>query len=194
MNEAIEKFKKEATTVTERSIPIDDLGGYNSPAIVICPHPAFKPSIVELNGFKYPTRDLFNMRTPFSEKYKYLFNKTTVRSLFDNFSYADDLTFKGYGTTLNEGKNEVNALGMVMNFELKKVRTAYSGVCHVIKPRNVDNWNEEYGFLTVQYKKYLSISDVPKSFLIYFVERDEWQGKKICTYGNRNVLPILLSS
>ena len=67
MKEAIEQFKKEATTVTERSIPIEDLGGFKSPAIVVCPNPAFKPSISDLHGFAYPTRDLFNMKTPFSE-------------------------------------------------------------------------------------------------------------------------------
>ena len=97
MEEAIGKFYKEAITVTERSIPIKDRGGYNSPAILICPNPAFKPSISDLHGFRYPTRDLFNMRTPFSEKYKGLFTKTTVRSLFEAFSYTDnDLEFKDF--------------------------------------------------------------------------------------------------
>ena len=106
MAEAIDKFQKKATTVTERS---KDLGGYKSPAIAICPNPAFKPSIFNIHGFKYPTRDLFNMRTPFSEKYKYLFTKTTVQSLFDAFSYDDEVEFKSFGTTLNEGDNQVIA-------------------------------------------------------------------------------------
>ena len=106
MKEAIEQFKKKATTVTERSIPIEDLGGYKSPAIVVCPNPAFKPSISDLHGFTYPTRDLFNMRTTqFSEKYKYIFNKTTIQSQFDAFSYADDLVFKAFGTAFHEGDN-----------------------------------------------------------------------------------------
>ena len=194
MKEAIEKFQKGATTVTERS---KNLGGYKSPAIVICPNPAFKPSISDLHGFKYPTRDLFNMRTPFSEKYKDLFTKTPVPSLFDTFSYTDeDLEFKAFGTTLNEGDNLVKfeEWDWIMNFELKKVRTTHYGACHVIQPRNIKNWNEEGGTITVQYKKTLAISDAPKSFLIYFVERDEWQGKNICTYGKHNLLPKLLSS
>ena len=122
MKAAIEQFKKEATTVTERSIPIEDLGGYKSPAIVICPNPAFKPSTSDLHGFKYPTRDLFNMRTPFSEKYKYLFNKTTVRSQFDAFSYADDLVFKAFGTAFHEGDNLVGFGPLKINVEFKKVR------------------------------------------------------------------------
>ena len=175
MAEAIDKFQKKATTVTERS---KDLGGYNSPAIAICPNPAFKPSISNIHGFKYPTRDLFNMRTPFSEKYKYIFTKTTVQSLFDAFSYGDELEFKSFGTTLNEGDNQVIAYGdEYMNFELKKVRTTHYGVCHLIQPRNIENWNEQVGTITIQHKKSLSVSDAPKSFSIYFIEKDEWQGK-----------------
>ena len=173
MAEAIDKFQKKATTVTERS---KDLGGYKSPAIVFCPNPAFKPSISEIYGFKYPTRDLFNMRTPFSEKNKYIFNKTTVRSQFDAFSYAGDLVFKAFGTPFNEGDNLVDFGPLKINVEFKKVRTAYEGVCYVIQQRNVENWNEEGGLATVQYKKTLSVSDRPKGFKIFFVERDEWQG------------------
>ena len=174
MEEAIGKFQKESITVTERSIPMDRF--HNCPAILICPNPAFKPSVSDLHGFRYPTRDLFNMRTPFSEKFKDLYNHTTVRSLFEAFSYTnDDLEFKAFGRTLNEGDNLVKfeIRNWTMNFELKKVITAYYGVCHVIQQRNV----EDYGSITIQYKKTLSVSDAPKSFLIYFVERDEWQGK-----------------
>ena len=176
MKAAIVQFKKEATTVTERSIPIEDLGGYKSPAIVICPNPAFKPSISDLHGFTYPTRDLFNMKTPFSEKYKYIFNKTTVRSQFDAFSYADDLVFKAFGTVFHEGDNLVEFGPLKINVEFKKVRTAYEGVCYVIQQRNVENWKEDGALATVQYKKTLSLSDRPKGFKIFFVERDEWQG------------------
>ena len=179
MEEAIGKFQRKATTVTERSLSIEDLGGYKCPAIVICPNPAFKPSISDLHGFKYPTRDLFNMRTAFSEKYKDLFTKTSVRSLFDAFSYAEDLEFKSFGTILNEGDNLFEFGNVKINVELKKVRTTHYGACHVIQKRNVENWDEHFGFLTVQYKKSLSISDAPKSFRIYFVERDEWQGNNI---------------
>ena len=187
MEEAIGKFQKESITVTERSIPMDRV--HNSPAILICPNPAFKPSVYDLHGFRYPARDLFNMRTPFSEKFKDLYNHTTVRSLFEAFSYTnDDLEFKAFGRTLNEGDNLVKfkIRNWTMNFELKKVITAYYGVCHVIQ----QNSTREYGSITVQYKKTLSVSDAPKSFLIHFVERDEWQGKNIYP----NFLPKLLSS
>ena len=143
MEEAIAKFQKRATTVTERSIPIEKLGGYKSPAIVICPNPAFKPSISDLHGFKYPTRDLFNMRTPFSEKHKYLFNNATVRSQFDAFGYADDLVFKAFGTAFHEGDNLVEFGPLKVNVEFKKVRTAYEGVCYVII--SVRLWNFKDG-------------------------------------------------
>ena len=60
---------------------------FEAPAITICPYPAFKPSISE--EFKYPARDLFLMPTP----HKHLFNNKTVRSLFEEFSYANDIEF-----------------------------------------------------------------------------------------------------
>ena len=60
---------------------------FEAPAITICPYPAFKPSISE--EFKYPARDLFLMPTP----KKHLFNNKTVRSLFEEFSYANDIEF-----------------------------------------------------------------------------------------------------
>ena len=183
MEEAITKFQKKATTVTEKSKKV----GYQSPAVVICPNPTFKPSISDLHGFKYPTRDLFNMRSPFSEKYKHLFTKTTVRSLLDAFSYADDLEFKTWGKTLNEGDNLMKFGDVIINYVLKRIRTTYDGVCHVIQPRNIENWNEQFGAITVQYKNTLSVFDAPKSFFIYFVERDEWQGK-ICFLNQPFVL------
>ena len=142
MKEAIAKFQRKATTVTERSIHIDDLGGYKCPDIVICPNPSFKPSISDLHGFKYPTRDLFNIMTPFSETYKYLFNKTPVRYLFEAFSYADDFNFKTLGITLNEGDNLLEFDDAKLSIALKKVRTTHMGVCHVMQSRNVQNWNE----------------------------------------------------
>ena len=173
MAEAITKFQKKATTITEKSKKV----GYQSPAVVICPNPTFKPSISNRHGFKYPTRDLFNIRSPFSEKYKYLLAKTTVRSLFDTFSYADDLEFKTTGKTLNEGDNLMKFGDVIINYVLKRIRTTYDGVCHVIQPRNIENWNEQLGAITVQYKKTLSVLDAPKSVFIFFVEREEWQGK-----------------
>ena len=55
MTEAIDKFQKQATTVTERS---EDLG-YKSPAVVICSYPMFKPSISNIHGFKYLIKYLY---------------------------------------------------------------------------------------------------------------------------------------
>ena len=75
--------QKKATTVTTKAKEF----AFEAPAITICPYPAFKPSISE--EFKYPARDLFLMPTP----NKHLFNNKTVRSLFEEFSYANDIEF-----------------------------------------------------------------------------------------------------
>ena len=79
-------LRKKATTVTTKPKEF----GFEAPAITICPYPAFKPSISE--EFKHPARDLFLMPTP----NKHLFNNKTVRSLFEEFSYANDIEFLAF--------------------------------------------------------------------------------------------------
>ena len=118
------------------------------------------------------------MQTPFSEKYKHLFADKTVRTLFEDFSYDDDLEFRCLGKILKLGDNEFNftEFETFINVELIKIRTTYDGVCHVLQPRNIMNWDERGGVLSIQYKKTLPTSDVPKSFFLYFVPRNEWQG------------------
>ena len=172
MLEAIEKSVQGATWVDDKSVD----QGFESPAVVMCPSPPFKPSISESYGFKYPTRDLFNMQTPFSEKYKHLFADKTVRTLFEDFSFDNDLEFRILGKVLKLGDNEFEVGKMKANVELIRIRTTYDGVCHVLQPRNILNWGERDGVLTIQYKKTLPASDVPQSFFLYFVPRNEWQG------------------
>ena len=181
MMEAIEKSAKEATTISERSVDL----GFEYPDVVICSYPTFKPSVSELYNFKYPTRDLFNMKTAFSEEYKYIYGNKTVRSVFETFSYADDLEFWALGNPLKEGSNEIKIADTIVDVGLKTIRTTYNGVCHVIQARGVKNSDdpgiaalyERIGTISIKYKKTLDVSDIPKSFILYFVARDEWQGK-----------------
>ena len=172
MKEAIEKSVEGETWVNEKSFNL----GFENPAFVICSSPSFKPSISEQYGFEYPTRDLFNMRTPFSEKYKYLFANKTVRNLFEDFTYANDLEFRGFGNLLKEGDNEFKIYDMIVNLELKKIITPFDGICHVIQARNIQNWNEREGLFTVAFKRSLDVADIPKRFTIYLTKRDNWQG------------------
>ena len=181
MMEAIVKSERGATTITERSVDL----GFEYPDVVICSYPVFKPSVSELYGFKYPTRDLFNMKTSFTEKYKHIFDNKTIRSVFQSFSYADDLEFWALGNPLKEGSNEIRIADTIVNVGLKTIRTTYNGVCHVIQARGVKNSDdpglaaqyERFGTISIKYKKTLDVSDIPKSFILYFVARDEWQGK-----------------
>ena len=181
MMEAIEKSSRAATTISERSVDL----GYEYPDVVICSYPDFKPSVSEVYGVKYPTRDLFNMKTSFTEKYKHVFDNKTIRSVFQSFSYADDLEFWALGYPLKEGSNEIKIADTIVDVGLKTIRTTYNGVCHVIQARGEKNSDdpglaaqyERFGTISIKYKKTLDISDIPKSFILYFVARDEWQGK-----------------
>ena len=146
MMEAIEKSAKEATTISERSVDL----GFEYPDVVICSYPTFKPSVSELYDFKYPTRDLFNMKTLFSEEYKYIYGNKTVRSVFETFSYADDLEFWALGNPLKEGSNEIKIADTIVDVGLKTIRTTYNGVCHVIQARGLANWVERVGTISIK--------------------------------------------
>ena len=173
MKEAMEKSVQGETRIKERSVNL----GFENPAVVICSSPPFKPSISDQYGFEYPTRDLFNMRTPFSQKFKYLFADKTVRKLFEEFSYANDLEFRALGMLLKVGDNEYKPIdSVVINLELKKVITPYDGVCHVLQASSVQNWQEREGLITIAYKKSLDKADIPKSFTLYLTKRDDWKG------------------
>ena len=177
MKEAMEKSAQGETRVNEKSVNL----GFESPAAVICSSPSFKPSISEQYGFEYPTRDLFTMRTPFSDKNKHLFSDKTVRKLFEDFSSGNDLEFRVLGKLLKEGHNEylLPSKDWIINLEWKKVITPNDGVCHVIQPRRVKNWPEREGAITIAYKKSLDVVDIPKSFILYLTKRDNWQGDNL---------------
>ena len=169
MKDAIEKSKKGATTVTARQVKQE----YESPDIILCPNPAFKPSISTKYEFQYPTRDLFNMHTNFTEQYKSIFENKTVWEVFEEFSYANDLEFKSFQVQLKEGANPYE----YGNTEWLKIRTTYDGVCHIIQERN--NKSEQSSAFTIHYKEKLEVVDHPKSFFIYFTPKDQWQGECI---------------
>ena len=89
------------------------------------------------------------MQTLFSEKYKHLFADKTVRTLFEDFSFDNDLEFRILGKLLKLGDNEFKFGKIELNVELIKIRTTYDGVCHVLQPRNIVNWNEREGVLSI---------------------------------------------
>ena len=175
MKEALEKSAKGEKRVKEKSVNL----GFESPAVVICSSPPFKASISEQYDFEYPTRDLFNMRSPFSDKNKHLFADKTVRKLFEDFSYGNDLEFRVFGMLLKEGDNKFGK--DFLNIEMKKIITPYDGVCHVLQARSLEsqNWSERNGLVTIAYKKSMNKADIPKSFTLYLTERDQWQGDNL---------------
>ena len=86
IKDAIEESQTQAKTLTKRSMTLK----FEPPAIIICPKPAFKPSISRLFNLSTPVRSIFLDigDTLFKSE-----NITDVQELHEEFSYANDLTF-----------------------------------------------------------------------------------------------------
>ena len=84
IKDAIEESQLQAKTLTKRSMTLK----FEPPAIIICPKPAFKPSISRLFNLSSPVRSIF-LGDPW-DKFK---NITDVQELHEEFSDANDLTF-----------------------------------------------------------------------------------------------------
>ena len=146
MNEAIEESKIGARALTKRfeSIP------YESPTMIVCPEPGFKPSISKKYNLNITARDLFLpwMGDKVSNVIKEKFNNKRVKKLYEEFTYGnDDLLFLYEGTFLKAGKNKVNIGNKLVDIELKNLPTYYNGACYLIKSKNINNWNEKYAAL-----------------------------------------------
>ena len=86
IKDAIEESQMEAKSITKRSMDLE----FEPPAITICPKPAFKPSISRLFNLSTPVRSLFLGTGDPLYKPK---NITDVQELYEDYSYANDLTF-----------------------------------------------------------------------------------------------------
>ena len=143
MNEAIEESKIGARALTKRSESIP----YESPTIIVCPEPGFKPSISKKYNLNITTRDLFLpwMGDSVIQVIKEKFHSQTVKNLYEEFTYGnDDLLFLYENTYLKRGKNKVKIGNKIMDVELKILPTYYNGACFLIESKNVNNWNEKY--------------------------------------------------
>ena len=101
MHDAIEKSKKEATTVTKRSANCP----FEAPSITICITPPFKPSISGKYNLSQSIRQYFSPWAIHFDQGSDFGNKT-VQKLFEEFSYSNDLTFSDLNGDLNLGKNK----------------------------------------------------------------------------------------
>ena len=141
MNEAIEKSKIGATTMIKRSENLP----YETPTIIVCPKPHFKPSMYGKYNLSNSPGDFFtpwmgHLLMPFIEA---TFQNRTFEDLFEESSYSkNDLMFLYDGTYLKLGKNQLkNRGGRTMDVELKNLPTLYSGQCYVIELLNANQWN-----------------------------------------------------
>ena len=174
MKEAIEDFDKRATTVTTRSINHP----YEAPAMTICSNPPFKPSISKLYNLTIPIRDLFYLPTNTTKRlYDQIFINESMKSLYEKFSYSEDLQFVFWMDKLTLGINQVKYLkNVTIEVELKKVPTIGLGLCHLIQFKSFGDWNQKEALIAIEYKENLKKSDIPKSFTVYFTPRNEWHG------------------
>ena len=167
--ELFEEFRTKAITTVVRNEEVEDLV---SPTILICSNTAFKPSIAK--EFDYPLRYLF-WTLQDSRNTKNLFKSKSVPDVFNNFSYAHDLTFSiASKFFLKPGKNYIdfgkNDTGV---FELKIIPTVFQGTCHII---DVLEWDWDYWTFDVSYNENLDTVDIPKSFSLYITSKKGWQG------------------
>ena len=174
MQKAIKDSQQKATTVTKRSEHL----AFDSPVIIICPQPNFKPSISSKFSLSIPDRDLFITESDFWEflDVNFIYNQT-VKELYEQFTYNNDFTYLYKGTDLYLGKNEFKDVdGSAYNIDLKKVHTWRSGVCDLIQIDDVENWEINYIELFIGYSKTLDQQDIPKEFTIYLMPNDQWSG------------------
>ena len=75
--------------------------------------------------------------------------------------------------SLKSGKNEFQRDGKIAVVQLKIVPTIFHGICHVLDLLRCDTCL--YPFYDIIYNKKLDSIDIPKSFNIYFTERNSWQ-------------------
>ena len=164
MEEAIKKSKKGATTITSRI----EQNGFENPAILICPHPGFKPLLSQ--KLKYATKDLFRYETSDN----HFFDNKTVPQVFEEYTYGDSIKISvPWNSTfipLKEGETKFELGNVTHTFAfLKKVPTAEIGICHVIFMENLEG-------LLLEYKDPIISNDVPDSFSVYVLPKNEWQG------------------
>ena len=106
---------------------------FEAPAITICPYPAFKPSISE--EFKYPARDLFLMPTP----HKYIFQNKTVRTMFEAYSYANDIEFLVF-----DGKNSITIKEGNMSLPVHEGGTELEGISRDVTSQTEPIWSHPF--------------------------------------------------
>ena len=90
MQEAIKDSEQKATTVTQRSEP----HASETPVIIICPQPNFKPSISSKFNMSFPDRDLFVSVADFTEFLDMNnIDNQTVQELYEQFTYSNDFIY-----------------------------------------------------------------------------------------------------
>ena len=100
-------------------------------------------------------------------------NKSVLDSFY-NLSYAHDLEFSIFNLgSLKPGKNEFHVKEWVVLVELKVIPTIFHGNCHVFDLLECTKCS--YSFYDIIYNQNLDLMDVPRSFNIYFTERNRWQ-------------------
>ena len=117
---------------------------YETPTIIVCPEPRFKPSRSWKYNLNDPARDFFTPWNPSVIPFiKDTFQNRTVEDLYEELSYSkNDLMFLYGSTLLKLGINEVDIWGSKIVIELKNLPTFYNGQCYLIELINANQWYE----------------------------------------------------
>ena len=123
MEDAIQKSKDRATTVTRQSQQEE----YEVPTITICADPIVKKSVTKKYPLHQPPRFVFN-----DVGGQIFFENRTVQEVWDEFTYSKDFNIIYDGVDLHLGTNKIN--DTLVDVEFKIVPTLGLGACYVMIP------------------------------------------------------------
>ena len=123
MQDAIQKSKERATTVTKQSQQKE----YEVPTITICADPIVKFSVVKKYPLHQPPRFVFN-----NIRGQIFFESRKVQEVWEEFTYLKDFNIIYDGVDLHLGTNEIN--NTLIDVEFKIVPTLSLGACYVLIP------------------------------------------------------------
>ena len=174
MTDAIKESERGAMTVTKRSEPRE----YEPPSVMFCPFPGFKPSIVKKYNLSIPPQDIFMIKHWLNKESleKKLFYTRNVQELYEEFQYGDSFTFNFMGIDLKFGDNEIVFMDARIQIELKRISTILNGDCYLIEFKKCVNWKRKMASFYVRYSQNMDVQDVPRGFVIYFTQKDNWHG------------------
>ena len=154
-------YAKGSTTLSSRTEKVEFL---EAPYITLCFQPPFKPSMLQKHV-------LPNEIGSFKQLYKAL--KGMDMETYENISYVYEKDFRIKLELIKERDQDINEKKPI-DFEIQKVVTYRSGLCHLIK--YTENVSVNGDKVRLQYIYKGTKSDKPESTKILLSSRNGWHG------------------